>query len=97
MQLWEDQAIVHALKHALQNYDYLEYDEAASKHINALKVKVKADHLNAKRDFSVAGNICKILEKETGRRFFCPRCCHSWLPKLGHRVDLVQRTRTTTS
>ncbi len=72
MQLWEDQAIVHALKHALQNYDYLEYDEAASKHINALKVKVKADHLNAKRDFSVAGNICKILEKETGRRFFVP-------------------------
>ena len=72
MQLWENQTIVHALKHALKNYDYLEYDEAGSKHINALKVRVKPDHLSAKRDFSVAGNICKTLEKETGRRFFVP-------------------------
>ena len=72
MQLWEDQAIVHALKHALKIYDYLEYDEAGSKHINALKVRVKPDHLSAKRYFSVAGNICKALEKETGRRFLFP-------------------------
>ena len=70
MQLWEDQTIVHALKHALKNYDYLEYDEAGSKHINALKVKVT--RLDAKRDISVAGNICRVLEKETGRRFFVP-------------------------
>ena len=72
MQLWEDQRIVHALKHALKSYDYLEYDEAGSKHINALKVRVKPDHLSAKRDISVAGGICRVLEKETGRRFFVP-------------------------
>ena len=69
MQLWEDQAVVHALEHALKSYDYLEYDEAGSKHINALKVRVKADHLNADRDISVAGKVCRALEKETGRRF----------------------------
>ena len=72
MQLWENQTNVHALKHALKSYDYLEYDEAGSKHINALKVKVKPGHLNAERDISVAGSICKSLEKETGRRFFVP-------------------------
>ena len=72
MQLWEDQTIVHVLKHALESYDYLEYDEAGSKHINALKVRVKPDHLSAKRDISVAGRICSVLEKETGRRFFVP-------------------------
>ena len=72
MQLWEDQAVVHALEHALKSYDYLEYDEAGSKHINALKVRVKADHLNADRDISVAGKVCRALEKETGRRFFVP-------------------------
>lgn len=72
MQLWEDQTIVHALKHALKSYDYLEYDEEASKRINGLKVKVKRDQLSAKRDISVAGRICRVLEKETGRRFFVP-------------------------
>lgn len=72
MQLWENQTIVHALKHALENYEYLEYDEAGSKHINALKVRVKAEHLNTDRDFSVAGKISRALEKETGRRFFVP-------------------------
>ena len=51
MQLWEDQTIIHVLKNALKSYDYLEYDEAGSKHINALKVRVKPDHLSAKRDF----------------------------------------------
>ena len=72
MQLWKDQTIVHALKHALKGYDYLEYDEAGSKHINALKVRVKEDHLNADRDISVAGSICSALQRETGRRFFVP-------------------------
>lgn len=72
MQLWEDQKVVHALEHILEGYDYLEYDEEASKRINALKVKVKKAHLNTKRDISVAGNICSALQRETGRRFFVP-------------------------
>ena len=70
MQLWEDKKIVQALKHILEGYDYLEYDEAASKRINALKVKVT--RLEAKRDISVASDICKSLNKKTGRRFFVP-------------------------
>ncbi len=45
MQLWEDQKVVHALEHILERYEYLEYDEEASKRINALKVKVKKTHL----------------------------------------------------
>ena len=72
MQLWEDQAVVHALEHILEGYDYLEYDEEASKRIKALKVKVKETCLDAKRDISVAGNICSALQRETGRRFFVP-------------------------
>ena len=61
MQLWEDQKVVQALEHILKGYDYLEYDKEASKRLNALKVKVKGTHLNAKRDISVAGNICSAL------------------------------------
>lgn len=72
MQLWEDQKVVHTLKHALESYDYLEYDEEASKRINGLKVKVKGTHLNADRDIAVAGTICGTLQRETGRRFFVP-------------------------
>ena len=72
MQLWKDQKVVQALEHILEGYDYLEYDEETSKRINALKVKVKKDHLNTKRDISVAGNICSALQRETGRRFFVP-------------------------
>lgn len=72
MQLWEDKKIVDALIHILENHEYLEYDESSSKRINALKVKVKEDHLDTDRDISVAGDICKALQKETGRRFFVP-------------------------
>lgn len=72
MQLWQDQKVVHALECILEGYDYLEYDEGASKRINALKVRVKKARLNTKRDISVAGNICSALQRETGRRFFVP-------------------------
>ena len=68
MRLWEDQEIVDALKHILENYDYLEYDEAISKRTNGLGVKVT--RLDADRDFSVTGYICRALEQTTGRRFF---------------------------
>ena len=71
MQLWEDdQEIVEALKHILEDYDYLEYDEEASRRSYGLRVKVT--RLDADRDFSVTGHICRALGQATGRRFFVP-------------------------
>ena len=70
MRLWEDQKIVDALKHILEDYDYLEYDEVASKRTNGLRVEVT--RLDADRDFSVTGHICRALEQAIGRRFFVP-------------------------
>ena len=70
IRLCEDQEIVDALKHILENYDYLEYDEEASERTNGLRVKVT--RLEADRDFSVTGHICRALEQSTGRRFFVP-------------------------
>lgn len=67
--------IVDALKQILEDYDYLEYDEATSKRINALRVKVT--RLNADRDFSVTGHICRALEQVTGKRFFVPGVVNS--------------------
>ena len=70
MQLWEDQEIVDVLKHILKDYDYLEYDEAVSRHINGLQVKVT--RLDADRDISVASNICQALGQATERYFRPP-------------------------
>ena len=70
MRLWEDQEIVDALKHILEDYDYLEYDEEASRRTNGLRVKVS--RLDTDRDFSVTGHICRSLEQVTGRLFFVP-------------------------
>ena len=71
MQLWEDdQEIVEALKHILEDYDYLEYDEEASRRSYGLRVKVT--RFDVDRDFSVTGHICRALGHATGRRFFVP-------------------------
>ena len=70
VRLWEDQEIVDPLKRILENYDYLEYDEASSKRTNGLRVKVTC--LDADRDFSVTRHICRALEQATGRPFFVP-------------------------
>lgn len=62
--------VVGALQQILEDYDYLEYDEAASKHSKGLRVIVT--DLKADRDFSVTNRICRALEQATGRRFFVP-------------------------
>ena len=71
MQLWEDKEIVNALNQILKDYDYLEYDEAFSKHGNALEVNVTC--FDIERDFSVGNKIgdeiCRRLGKATGRCF----------------------------
>lgn len=74
MQLWQDQTIVDALQDILANYPYLEYDKtgSASSLSDVLKVKVKASCLTTERDISVAGSICRALERETGKKFFAP-------------------------
>ena len=68
--LWEDQEIVDALKRILEDYNYLEYDEEASRRTTELRVKVT--RLDADRDFSVTGRICRALEQDTRKSFFVP-------------------------
>ena len=70
MPLRDDQEIVDALRQILEEYPYLEYDEALSQHTDGLRVKVT--RFNAERDFSVTGHICRALGRSTGmqRRFF---------------------------
>ena len=70
MQLREDPEIVDALKEILENYDYLEYDDEASRRTNGLRVKVT--RLDVDRDFSVTDHISRALGNATGRRFFAP-------------------------
>ena len=69
MQLWEDQEIVDALKQILEEYCYLEYDEAASDSIVKLRVRVKETCLEAERDISVMHHIKHELEGATGRYY----------------------------
>lgn len=70
MRLSENQEIVRDLKMILEDYDYLEYDEARpnrDKKFEGLSIRVTSD---AERDIQVIANICKKLEKTTGRTYF---------------------------
>ena len=69
MQLREDQEIVDALNQILEDYDYLEYDEAASDSIVKLRVRVKETCLKAERDISVMHHIKHKLERTTGQYY----------------------------
>ena len=60
-----------ALNLILESYDYLEYDEKASKGIVKLRVKVKETCLEAERDIAVMFHIENELELATGR-FYIP-------------------------
>ena len=62
---------VSALNLILESYDYLEYDEKASKGIVKLRVKVKETCLEAERDIAVMFHIENELELATGR-FYIP-------------------------
>lgn len=70
MRLSENQKIVENLKQILQDYDYLEYDEARSdrdEKFEGLAVRIISD---AERDVQVIIDICQKLEKTTGRKYF---------------------------
>ena len=58
---------VSALNRILESYDYLEYDEKASKGIVKLRVKVKETCLEAEHDSKVMHHIENELELATGR------------------------------
>ena len=62
---------VSALNLILESYDYLEYDEKASKGIVRLRVKVKETCSEAERDIAVMFHIENELELATGR-FYIP-------------------------
>ena len=78
-----------ALKHILEDYCYLEYDEEASRRTNGLRVRVT--RLDVDRDFSVTGHICSELGHATGRRFSF-LCCHAWNSELGESMDIFHYT-----
>ena len=70
MRLSENQEIVRDLKLILEDYDYLEYDEARpnrDENFEGLSIRVTS---NAERDIQVIVNICEKLEKTTGRTYF---------------------------
>ena len=70
MKLSENQEIVGDLKQILQDYDYLEYDDARpnrDKKFEGLSVRITSD---AKRNVQVIVDICHRLEKTTGRTYF---------------------------
>ena len=70
MKLSENQDIVEDLKQILEDYDYLEYDEARpnrDKKFEGLSISVTS---NAKRNVQVIVDICHRLEKTTGRNYF---------------------------
>lgn len=70
MFLSEDQAVVDALKKILEDYEYLEYDEAYSRNRDLLRVKVTDPKPD--RDISVAHRISRELGQVTGRYFLNP-------------------------
>ncbi|RKU08162.1 hypothetical protein C6503_23560 [Candidatus Poribacteria bacterium] len=70
MKLSENQRIVEDLKQILQDYDYLEYDEARPNRdatFEGLSIKVTSD---ADRDVQVITDICHRLETVTCRKYF---------------------------
>ena len=70
MKLSEAPKIVEDLKQILEDYDYLEYDEARSnrdKRFEGLTIRVTS---NAKRNIQVIVDICHKLERTTERTYF---------------------------
>jgi hypothetical protein len=70
VKLSENQEIVGDLKQILEDYDYLEYDDARpnrDKKFEGLSVRITSD---AKRNVQVIVDICHRLEKTTGRTYF---------------------------
>ena len=70
MLLSERNEVVDALKHILEGYDFLEYDEGRSQGKKYLHVEVTDQ--TADRSEDVIHQICSALRHATGLRFMSP-------------------------
>ena len=72
MKLWQDKKVVNALKRILENYDYLEYDEASSQRSRcSLRVKIikpSSENISSTIESTIE-KIRQTLNEETGRSF----------------------------
>ena len=72
MKLWQDQTVVDTLQRVLEDYPYLEYDEAESKRpltnerADALKIKITDSR---EKSASAGREIASELRKATCRQF----------------------------
>ena len=69
LKLSEDQVVVEALKHILEDYDFLEYDEVLSKNENYLRVKIIRRDMYRHSLLVVRPKIIRVLEKTTNKCF----------------------------
>ena len=69
LKLSEDQVVVKALKHILEDYDFLEYDEILSKNENYLRVKIIRSDMYHYSFSVVRQKIIRVLEKTTNKCF----------------------------
>lgn len=69
MKLSENQEIIEALKHILQKYEYLEYDDEKSRNNGSDLLYVKVTGLNANRNLGVITDIVKELTEDTQLQF----------------------------
>lgn len=68
MELWQDKKVVNALKRSLENYDYLEYDEASSQRFGC-PLRIKVIKPSSENISSIIETIRQKLNEETGRSF----------------------------
>lgn len=68
MELWQDKEVVNALKRILENYDYLQYDEAGSQR-SGCPLRVKVIKPSSENISSIIETIRQQLNEETGRSF----------------------------
>jgi hypothetical protein len=72
MKLWQDKTVVDTLQRVLEDYPYLEYNEAESKRpltdarAEALKIKITD---SSEKSASAGREIASELRKATGRQF----------------------------
>ena len=72
MKLWQDKTVVDTLQRVLEDYPYLEYDEAETKlplkdaRADMLKIKITD---SSEKSASAGKEIASALRKATGRKF----------------------------
>ena len=91
MKLWQDQTIVNALQHILEDSPNLEYDEVRSKNSNFNRLIVKITDSSSKVSSSIGITVTSELRKATGRNFIAPN------PESINRLryfTIMERTKT---